>query len=550
MSKSKKMRCLHCEFSCGRGGALEIHVNEKHGFCSLMDSYAFFHHAGIIPKCGCGCGESVSWTWSKGFARFVKGHNGNIVACYGEDRAKEISSKRSAALRGKVGWAKGLTKENSEVIRQRAESSAREIKKTFSDGRRQWNAGLSASSDHRIAALKDKIIDDFNSGRRVAWHKGKDKMSCPGLQKMSDSIRKRFEDRSLRNRLTAIKRLSSDEIMERLRTNASSLELVSNIQQYTRDRHNNLVFRCKECGDTRQRSLLSALTNRCHTCNPNGSKAQLEISKFIRQLGISHVISNRSEISPYELDIWSSSAGIAIEYNGLYFHNENFKDKNYHSKKTDLANKRNIKLLHIFEDEWRERRQIIESVVSNKFGIANKRIFARKCEIRMISRTERKSFFESTHIDGDAPARIAWGLFFEGSLVAALSLRRPLNKKYAESIELCRFSCVLNTVVVGGLSKLVKKARMWSAKNSFSNIMTYVDTRHGDGHGYEKIGFNVIGKTANRFWWTDDVNRYDRFVFRADSKNGLTEKQVAEKAGVKKIWGCPNLILTLPVNMS
>ena len=112
-------------------------------------------------------------------------------------------------------------------------------------------------------------------------------------------------------------------------------------------------------------------------------------------------------------------------------------------------------------------------------------------------------------------------------------------------VELCRFSCELGTHVMGGLSKLIKVAADWARQNGFCEILTYVDTRHGNGGGYAASGFKVVGKTSNRFWWTDDIYRYDRFVFRANSKAGLTEQQVAKRAGVKKIWGCPNLILTL-----
>jgi hypothetical protein len=546
MGTSSKLKCTHCDFSCGRMKGLELHIISTHGFQSARDAYVSFHHNGNEPRCGCGCNEAVTWSWSKGFSRFRSGHNGNIDACYDADEARRIRELRSSSLTGRIGWALGLTKENSETIRKRAEASSVGIRKSFDEGRRSWNKGRRASNDQRIAEHARRARAAFASGKRVAWHKGKTKESSDGLRKMSTSISQRFSDRALRDRLTALKRLSSEEIIDRLRTYAPSLELVSNVQQYTRDRHNNLVFRCRSCGSANERSLLSALTNRCYICNPNGSKDQLEISKFVRSLGISHVISNRSEIAPYELDIWSSPAGIAIEYNGLYFHSECFKEKNYHSNKTALAAVRGIRLIHIFEDEWRDQREIVESMISHKFGVTNRSIAARKCEIRIIESAVRKKFFDATHMDGDAPARIAWGLFYKDELICCMSLRKPMNSKYTGAIEICRFSCALGTQVIGGLGKLTKAARSWANESGFTSIMTYVDTRHGDGKGYLKVGFNLIGQTPNRFWWTDDVNRYDRFVFRANSKAGLTEQQVAKMAGVKKIWGCPNLIMTLP----
>ena len=54
-----------------------------------------------------------------------------------------------------------------------------------------------------------------------------------------------------------------------------------------------------------------------------------------------------------ELDIVLPDLGLAFEYNGVYWHSEKFKDKNYHLNKTNTL-KENIgyKLIHINSDEW------------------------------------------------------------------------------------------------------------------------------------------------------------------------------------------------------
>ena len=43
---------------------------------------------------------------------------------------------------------------------------------------------------------------------------------------------------------------------------------------------------------------------------------------------------------------------MVIEFDCLYWHSDNQKDKNYHLNKTINCEKENIQLLHIFEDEW------------------------------------------------------------------------------------------------------------------------------------------------------------------------------------------------------
>ena len=50
-------------------------------------------------------------------------------------------------------------------------------------------------------------------------------------------------------------------------------------------------------------------------------------------------------------------------------------------------------------------------------------------------------------------------------------------------------------------------------------------------------------EALNNYWYTDGERRYDRFKFRAQP--GKPEKQVAEEAGVRSVWGCGNRIYLL-----
>ena len=129
-------------------------------------------------------------------------------------------------------------------------------------------------------------------------------------------------------------------------------------------------------------------------------------------------------------------------------------------------------------------------------------------------------------------------------LVACMSLRRPLHKKFSDHMEIARYSTQLSTNVIGGLSRLTAAARKHTRSLGLTKLLTYVDTRWGTGEGYRRSGWDLITITPNRFWWTDGRVRIDRFKIRADSSQGLTEQQVADQHGVVKIWGCPNLVLT------
>jgi len=69
---------------------------------------------------------------------------------------------------------------------------------------------------------------------------------------------------------------------------------------------------------------------------------------------------------------------IAFEFNGLYWHNEEHKPNNYHLNKTELCEEKGIQLIHIWEDDWRYKQDIVKSMILNKLGKTPNKIYAQK----------------------------------------------------------------------------------------------------------------------------------------------------------------------------
>ena len=105
----------------------------------------------------------------------------------------------------------------------------------------------------------------------------------------------------------------------------------------------------------------------------------------------------------------------------------------------------NIKLFRIFEDEWRDKSHIIESMLRHRLGVVTRKIGARKCVVKQLNLKQRKDFFTDNHIDGDVLSKRARGLFYNDELVAALSVRKPFHVKHHNKIKIARSSMVLNT---------------------------------------------------------------------------------------------------------
>lgn len=97
------------------------------------------------------------------------------------------------------------------------------------------------------------------------------------------------------------------------------------------------------------------------------SKDEREVRDYITdELGFQTEF-NRQVLIGKEIDILIPSAKIGIEYNGLKWHSEWFahKDKNYHLDKTIKCNEKGIGLIQIFEDEYIERKELVQNKIKH-----------------------------------------------------------------------------------------------------------------------------------------------------------------------------------------
>lgn len=542
----RKLQCPDCQFSCVRGSQFLNHLITDHCARDIESYYIDRILNGEVPLCKCGCGAKPKFIgWNFGFAEWIKGHNGRLSSLP-PDQAEITRNRRKEALTGKAGWSRGLSKKNNEAIAKAAASRSVTVKKQFAEGgRKSWNRGKKKETDIRVAAAAATQKEKFATGVFVPWAKGKTKETDEKVFQMSCNVASTLRQQSLRQRLDGLKRLTTDEVKRRISENCRNIELLSSTSEYRRDSEKNLLFKCKLCGLEQHKSLIQAMNDRCDDCHPKGSSAQIAIAEILKSWGFDVIISDRSLIKPYEIDILLNEQKFCVEFNGLYFHSEIWKGKSYHSDKSEMCKKLGYQLFHVFEDEWREKRDIVLSMLRHRLGRSQIKINARDCEIRSLSSNNRQLFFSQNHIDGDAKASGAWGLFHPAyGLVAAASVRNPMHKIYKQKVmlELARFCTKLDCHVRGGLSKLLSHCESFAVSKGYAGMLTYVDTRHGTGQGYMSCDYAYVKNSSNRFWWTDGKHRIDRFKIRADKNQGLSEKDIADSHGVVKIWGTPNLL--------
>ena len=145
----------------------------------------------------------------------------------------------------------------------------------------------------------------------------------------------------------------------------------------------------------------------------------------------------------------------------MFWHSTRYKNKKYHSKKSDLCSEKDIKLFHIWEDDWINKKEIVKSIIKSKLNIIDNKIYARKCEIKEINNKICSEFLENNHIQGNINCKIKIGLYYDNELISIMTFgkkRLALGNKTQNNneYEMLRFCNKLNTSVVGGASKLFK----------------------------------------------------------------------------------------------
>jgi hypothetical protein len=291
---------------------------------------------------------------------------------------------------------------------------------------------------------------------------------------------------------------------------------------YTGDTYTNsntkIKIICEQHGVFLQKPANHLMGQGCKKCFRDKSNIEHEIFEFISGLGIELVENDRTILGKKEIDIYSPEYKIGIEVNGLIWHSEKFNpNKNSHLEKTELCEAKGIKLIHIFEDEWLCKRDIVESRLRNIFNKNEVKVFARKCEIKSLDSKEAKIFLDANHIQGNVSSKINIGLFYNGKLISLMTFgkcRKPLGGKSNENqYEMLRFCNELNTTVIGGASKLLN----YFIKNyNPTEIISYADRRWSQGLLYEKLNFEFVHNSTPNYFYVVGKKREYRFKYRKD----------------------------------
>lgn len=103
------------------------------------------------------------------------------------------------------------------------------------------------------------------------------------------------------------------------------------------------------------------------------SKEEKELLEYIKSLTKETILENKKSIikddnHKYELDIYIPSLNLAFEFNGNYWHSDMKLPNDYHQNKTKLCYENKIQLIHIYEFDWKENKDLIKERLRKLFN--------------------------------------------------------------------------------------------------------------------------------------------------------------------------------------
>jgi hypothetical protein len=278
----------------------------------------------------------------------------------------------------------------------------------------------------------------------------------------------------------------------------------------------------------------------CTVCNPIGDSQSIkekELFEFIKSIYNGEIIQSYRDC--LEIDIYLPDLKIGFEFNGLYWHSEEWKDKWYHINKTNYFKEKGIRIIHIWEDDWVNKTEIIKSQIKNWLGLTEGKIFARKCYVKEIVDSKiATKFLEENHIQGKVNSNLKLGLYHDKELVSLMTFDHyeGRNKMEAGGWNINRFCNKINHSVVGGASKLFN----YFIKNyEINRVISYSDSDWSSGDLYKNLGFNKISEGNPDYKYIFEGVRVHKSRFRKSRLNSnLTESEYMKKSQIHRIWDC------------
>ena len=283
-----------------------------------------------------------------------------------------------------------------------------------------------------------------------------------------------------------------------------------------------VIIICPEHGEFEQQANAHLLGAGCIKCVTKQyiSEPENQLFSLLNNWNIFNINRNdRDTISPSELDLYLPDYKIGIEYCGLFWHSDFYRDNLYHQRKYLDCYKKGINLIQIFEDEWIYQEEKVIDKLKGYLNIQKDNVIdINQCiteEYDNQNTFDLWCFEEDNYLEIDdlrhEKSDINIVLKHNEEIVSILSLNKENDNKYI----ITRFFDKLNYQINDSFKTLLN----WFIQNFKPSEISYLDDLRWS---QEKLlidnGFVFDKLIEPKEYWIDSQNR---FIEEIEGKNSF-----------------------------
>lgn len=291
----------------------------------------------------------------------------------------------------------------------------------------------------------------------------------------------KIKEESLRNTLIEI----NDELKN------TSFKIID------KDENGNFVGYCDDCKQNFiinkphlyiRRKLEMVICTNCNKPTDRSSYMENNVSKFIKENYSGEILHNkRFMLKDREIDIYLPELKLGIEFNGLYWHNETKKPIDYHYDKTIRSEDVGIYLIHIYEDDWLYKQDIVKS---NILKILNKceKIDSNNLKIINVDYTTSLNFLKENSLYYFKDFDVSLGMYDKDNLIYIMCFKKLTSSNY-KLVDCCDL-------------------KFLQVENGFENILNYF---------VNNFDVKEIEYIADRSWINKNSSKYLDYGFKLET---------------------------------
>jgi len=401
----------------------------------------------------------------------------------------------------------------------------------------KWGVDNPSKSEKVKKKIKETFLENWGVDNYSKTYEFKDKIKQTSLEKWGVDSYSKTEECKEKVNLDNKKKWGVNNYNKSNLSKVGKKIFSENFITYLKNKTS--LYKCEKGHEFEIRSdnylkRIESNISLCTVCNPIGDSQSIkekELYEYIKSIYNGEII--QSWRDGLEIDVYLPNLKLGFEFNGLYWHSDKWRDKNYHLDKTKYFNEREIRIIHIWEDSWMIKNKIIKSQIRNWLNLTENKIFARKCYVREIGDSKIVTkFLEENHIQGKVASCLKLGLYYGDELVSLMTFDHYEGRKKIEDggWNINRFCNKIDYNIIGGASKLFK---YFLNNYNVNRVISYADRDWSDGNLYKILGFKKVSSSDPDYKYIIEGVRVHKSRFRK-SNTGISEN----KLNINKIWDC------------